>query len=94
MEYHMNEVIEGKGLDMVRRVWSMLAKEVGDFCQSNIIGAAYRGCHGMQTGKFVKVSETSQVEELLNRQFQNIKPNGLDAILMHECVKQEDMRTK
>ncbi|CAL0331796.1 unnamed protein product [Lupinus luteus] len=31
------EVIERKGLDIVRRDWSLLAKEVGDFCLSQIL---------------------------------------------------------
>ncbi|XP_050380225.1 DNA polymerase alpha catalytic subunit isoform X2 [Argentina anserina] len=31
------EVIECKGLDMVRRDWSLLSKEVGDFCLSQIL---------------------------------------------------------
>ncbi|KAJ8430025.1 hypothetical protein Cgig2_008464 [Carnegiea gigantea] len=31
------EVIERKGLDMVRRDWSLLAKELGDFCLSQIL---------------------------------------------------------
>ncbi|GAA0171134.1 DNA metabolism protein [Lithospermum erythrorhizon] len=34
------EVIERKGLDMVRRDWSMLAKEVGDFCLSQILSGS------------------------------------------------------
>lgn len=32
-----HEVIERKGLDMVRRDWSLLSKEVGDFCLSQIL---------------------------------------------------------
>ncbi|GAA0168120.1 DNA metabolism protein [Lithospermum erythrorhizon] len=36
------EVIERKGLDMVRRDWSMLAKEVGDFCLSQILSDSSR----------------------------------------------------
>ncbi|XP_027078338.2 DNA polymerase alpha catalytic subunit [Coffea arabica] len=32
-----NEVIERKGLDMVRRDWSLLSKELGDFCLSQIL---------------------------------------------------------
>ncbi|TXG59415.1 hypothetical protein EZV62_013988 [Acer yangbiense] len=31
------EVIERKGLDMVRRDWSLLSKDVGDFCLSQIL---------------------------------------------------------
>ncbi|KAG6424697.1 hypothetical protein SASPL_115117 [Salvia splendens] len=31
------EVIERKGLDMVRRDWSVLSKELGDFCLSQIL---------------------------------------------------------
>lgn len=31
------EVIECKGLEMVRRDWSLLSKEVGDFCLSQIL---------------------------------------------------------
>ncbi|KAL8143366.1 hypothetical protein V2J09_016398 [Rumex salicifolius] len=31
------EVIEQKGLDMVRRDWSLLSKEIGDFCLSQIL---------------------------------------------------------
>ncbi|TQD92714.1 hypothetical protein C1H46_021707 [Malus baccata] len=31
------EVIERKGLDMVRRDWSLLSKEMGDFCLSQIL---------------------------------------------------------
>ncbi|XP_043713999.1 DNA polymerase alpha catalytic subunit [Telopea speciosissima] len=31
------EVIERKGLDMVRRDWSLLSKEVGDFCLGKIL---------------------------------------------------------
>ncbi|XP_058109892.1 DNA polymerase alpha catalytic subunit [Magnolia sinica] len=31
------EVIERKGLDMVRRDWSLLSKELGDFCLSQIL---------------------------------------------------------
>ncbi|KAF7851792.1 hypothetical protein BT93_L2647 [Corymbia citriodora subsp. variegata] len=32
-----HEVIERKGLDMVRRDWSLLSKELGDFCLSQIL---------------------------------------------------------
>ncbi|XP_049382025.1 DNA polymerase alpha catalytic subunit [Solanum stenotomum] len=31
------EVVEKKGLDMVRRDWSLLSKELGDFCLSQIL---------------------------------------------------------
>ncbi|KAK9096970.1 hypothetical protein Sjap_022467 [Stephania japonica] len=31
------EIIERKGLDMVRRDWSLLSKELGDFCLSQIL---------------------------------------------------------
>ncbi|XP_078447158.1 DNA-directed DNA polymerase [Wolffia australiana] len=31
------DVIERKGLDMVRRDWSLLSKEIGDFCLSQIL---------------------------------------------------------
>lgn len=31
------QVIERKGLDMVRRDWSLLSKELGDFCLSQIL---------------------------------------------------------
>jgi len=31
------QVIERKGLDMVRRDWSLLSKEIGDFCLSQIL---------------------------------------------------------
>ncbi|KAF6171298.1 hypothetical protein GIB67_036966 [Kingdonia uniflora] len=31
------EMIERKGLDMVRRDWSLLSKEIGDFCLSQIL---------------------------------------------------------
>lgn len=31
------QVIERKGLDMVRRDWSLLAKELGDFCLGQIL---------------------------------------------------------
>ncbi|KAJ4828983.1 hypothetical protein Tsubulata_020636 [Turnera subulata] len=31
------EVIERKGLDMVRRDWSLLSKEIGDFCLAQIL---------------------------------------------------------
>ncbi|CAL9114496.1 unnamed protein product [Musa textilis] len=34
------EVIERKGLDMVRRDWSLLAKEIGDFCLSQILSGS------------------------------------------------------
>lgn len=33
----MLQVIERKGLDMVRRDWSLLAKELGDYCLSQIL---------------------------------------------------------
>ncbi|KAG8363868.1 hypothetical protein BUALT_Bualt19G0067300 [Buddleja alternifolia] len=36
------EVIEQKGLDMVRRDWSLLAKELGDFCLGQILSG--RSC--------------------------------------------------
>ncbi|GAB2231798.1 hypothetical protein Drorol1_Dr00010810 [Drosera rotundifolia] len=36
------EIIERKGLDMVRRDWSLLSKELGDFCLSQILSA--RSC--------------------------------------------------
>jgi DNA polymerase elongation subunit (family B) len=29
--------IERKGLDMVRRDWSLLSKEIGDFCLNQIL---------------------------------------------------------
>lgn len=35
------QVIERKGLDMVRRDWSLLSKEVGDFCLSQILSERY-----------------------------------------------------
>lgn len=31
------QVIERKGLDMVRRDWSLLSKELGDFCLGQIL---------------------------------------------------------
>ncbi|XP_024931872.2 DNA polymerase alpha catalytic subunit isoform X1 [Ziziphus jujuba] len=37
------EVIERKGLDMVRRDWSLLSKELGDFCLSQILSGG-RSC--------------------------------------------------
>nr|GME06037.1 DNA polymerase alpha catalytic subunit [Ipomoea batatas] len=33
----VQKVIEKKGLDMVRRDWSLLSKELGDFCLSQIL---------------------------------------------------------
>jgi len=35
------QVIERKGLDMVRRDWSLLSKELGDFCLSQILSGGY-----------------------------------------------------
>lgn len=35
------QVIERKGLDMVRRDWSLLSKEIGDFCLSQILSGGY-----------------------------------------------------
>lgn len=37
----MLQVIERKGLDMVRRDWSLLAKELGDYCLSQILSGGY-----------------------------------------------------
>jgi DNA polymerase alpha subunit A len=36
--------IERKGLDMVRRDWSLLSKEIGDFCLNQILsgGQAFK----------------------------------------------------
>ncbi|KAL5754943.1 hypothetical protein ACOSP7_023163 [Xanthoceras sorbifolium] len=39
------EVIERKGLDMVRRDWSLLSKDVGDFCLSQILSE--RSCEAV-----------------------------------------------
>ncbi|CAK9141422.1 unnamed protein product [Ilex paraguariensis] len=36
-KYAAAKVIERKGLDMVRRDWSLLSKELGDFCLSQIL---------------------------------------------------------
>ncbi|KAL6502272.1 hypothetical protein OROHE_024700 [Orobanche hederae] len=33
----MQQVIERKGVDMVRRDWSFLSKELGDFCLTKIL---------------------------------------------------------
>ena len=38
------KVIERKGLDMVRRDWSLLSKELGDFCLSQILSGGYTLC--------------------------------------------------
>lgn len=38
------QIIERKGLDMVRRDWSLLSKELGDFCLSQILSGGY-ACH-------------------------------------------------
>ncbi|PNX91365.1 DNA polymerase alpha catalytic subunit-like protein, partial [Trifolium pratense] len=35
------EVIERKGLDIVRRDWSLLAKDLGDFCLTQILSGGY-----------------------------------------------------
>jgi DNA polymerase elongation subunit (family B) len=35
------QVIERKGLDMVRRDWSLISKELGDFCLSQILSGGY-----------------------------------------------------
>lgn len=35
------QVIERKGLDMVRRDWSLLSKELGDFCLAQILSGGY-----------------------------------------------------
>ena len=35
------QVIERKGLDIVRRDWSLLSKELGDFCLSQILSGGY-----------------------------------------------------
>lgn len=35
------QVIERKGLDMVRRDWSLLSKELGDFCLGQILSGGY-----------------------------------------------------
>jgi len=37
----MVQVIERKGLDIVRRDWSLLAKELGDFCLTQILSGGY-----------------------------------------------------
>lgn len=37
----MVQVIERKGLDIVRRDWSLLSKEIGDFCLSQILSGGY-----------------------------------------------------
>ena len=39
--YCMVQVIERKGLDIVRRDWSLLAKELGDFCLTQILSGGY-----------------------------------------------------
>lgn len=38
------QIIERKGLDMVRRDWSLLSKELGDFCLTQILSGGY-ACH-------------------------------------------------
>lgn len=35
------QAIERKGLDMVRRDWSLLSKEIGDYCLSQILSGGY-----------------------------------------------------
>lgn len=44
------QVIERKGLDMVRRDWSLLSKELGDFCLSQILsgGSVAFACLGQE----------------------------------------------
>ncbi|KAK4783867.1 hypothetical protein SAY86_018235 [Trapa natans] len=42
------EIIERKGLDMVRRDWSLLSKELGDFCLSQILSGG-QTCSLLQT---------------------------------------------
>lgn len=37
----MVQVIERKGLDIVRRDWSLLSKEIGDFCLGQILSGGY-----------------------------------------------------
>ena len=37
----MVQVIERKGLDIVRRDWSLLAKDLGDFCLTQILSGGY-----------------------------------------------------
>lgn len=37
----MTQAIERKGLDIVRRDWSILAKELGDFCLTQILSGGY-----------------------------------------------------
>ncbi|OWM66271.1 hypothetical protein CDL15_Pgr013488 [Punica granatum] len=47
------EVIERKGLDMVRRDWSLLSKELGDFCLSQILSGGYAGHVRMSLNRYM-----------------------------------------
>nr|DAD41313.1 TPA_asm: hypothetical protein HUJ06_015636 [Nelumbo nucifera] len=52
------EVIERKGLDMVRRDWSLLSKELGDFCLSQILsGGSCEDVVESIHGSLMKVQE-------------------------------------
>ncbi|KAL6554773.1 hypothetical protein OROHE_007512 [Orobanche hederae] len=45
------EVIERKGLDMVRRDWSLLSKDLGDYCLSQILSGGCRVQEEMRNGQ-------------------------------------------
>ncbi|KAL6547841.1 hypothetical protein OROHE_009546 [Orobanche hederae] len=47
------EVIERKGLDMIRRDWSLLSKDIGDYCLSQILSGVVESIHAT----LVKVQE-------------------------------------
>ncbi|KAG8373805.1 hypothetical protein BUALT_Bualt11G0063300 [Buddleja alternifolia] len=58
------EVIERKGLDMVRRDWSLLAKELGDFCLDQILSGSFLVYHIHGSDAFRSCEDV--VEEIHN----------------------------
>uniref|UniRef100_A0A0D9V897 DNA polymerase n=1 Tax=Leersia perrieri TaxID=77586 RepID=A0A0D9V897_9ORYZ len=58
----LRENIERKGLDMVRRDWSLLSKEIGDFCLNQILSGGlkqngYSGCSAGDTVPYIICSQ-------------------------------------
>ncbi|XP_031475754.1 DNA polymerase alpha catalytic subunit [Nymphaea colorata] len=59
------EVIERKGLDMVRRDWSLLSKELGDFCLGEILsGGSCEDVVESIHGRLMKVQEEMRNGEI------------------------------
>lgn len=62
----MVQVIERKGLDIVRRDWSLLSKDIGDFCLSQILSGGYViFCHLMPTNILILTNWQFEKQYLL-----------------------------